>query len=139
VDTAASSGFSFQAQGGQGFAIPINEALAIANQIRSGQSTATIHIGPTAFLGVLIQSTGNGGAQSGAALNRVVSGGPADKAGLAAGDTITSLGGTAITSPNDLTVVVSRYHPGDKVEIGWVDTAGQTHQGHVQLSTGPAQ
>jgi S1-C subfamily serine protease len=139
VDTAASSGFSFENQGGQGFAIPIDEALSIANQIRSGQANATVHIGPTAFLGVLVDTTGNGSGQSGAALSQVVAGGPADKAGLTGGDTITSLANTSVASSNSLTQIIDRYHPGDSVEIGWVDTTGQTHQGAVQLATGPAQ
>lgn len=139
VDTAASSGFSFQNQGGQGFAIPINEALSIANQIRSGQANATVHIGPTAFLGVLVDTTGNGNGQSGAALSQVVAGGPADKAGLTGGDTITSLANTSVASSNSLTQIIERFHPGDSVEVGWVDSTGQTHQGTIQLAAGPAQ
>jgi S1-C subfamily serine protease len=139
VDTAASSGFSFNSQGGPGFAIPINEALAIANQIRSNQATPTVHLGPTAFLGVLVNSPSSGSGQSGASLNQVVSGGPAAKAGLSTGDTITSLGGTSVNSPDSLTQIIARYHPGDRVAIGWVDPNGQTHQGTVQLSTGPPQ
>jgi S1-C subfamily serine protease len=139
VDTAASSGFSFNTQGGQGFAIPINEALAIASQIRSGQATPSVHLGATAFLGVLVDSSSSASGHSGAPLNQVVSGGPAAKAGLTAGDTITSLGGTSVDSPDSLTEIIERYHPGDRVQIGWVDANGQTHQGSVQLSTGPAQ
>jgi S1-C subfamily serine protease len=139
IDTAASAGFSFNSQGGQGFAIPINEALGIANQIRSGQATPSVHIGATAFLGVLVDASANNNGPSGAPLSRVVSGGPADKAGLSAGDTITSLGGTAVDSANSLTQIIERYRPGDRVEVGWVDSNGQTHQGTIQLSTGPAQ
>ena len=58
MDTAASEGFSFQSSSGstgtEGFAIPINEALSIVQQIESGQGSTTAHVGPTAFLGVLI-------------------------------------------------------------------------------------
>ena len=68
VDTAASAGFSFQtngqSQGTQGFAIPINTALSVARQIEAGNSSSTVHIGETAFLGVEINpqgGTGNSG------------------------------------------------------------------------------
>ena len=38
----------------QGFAIPIDSALAIARQIEAGTSSATVHVGPTGFLGVAV-------------------------------------------------------------------------------------
>ena len=61
-----SQGQSGQSQSGQGqsgtqaFAIPINEAVSIAAQIEGGQSSATLHLGSTAFLGVELSSTGTG-------------------------------------------------------------------------------
>jgi S1-C subfamily serine protease len=137
VDTAASAGFSFQTSGGQGFAIPINQATTIGDQIQSGRATDTVHIGPTAFLGVLI-NPGNSNA-SGASLARAVAGGPAAQAGLTAGDTITSLGGQTVDSPSTLTQLIGRYHPGDRVQVGWTDSSGQSHEATVTLSTGPAQ
>jgi S1-C subfamily serine protease len=137
VDTAASAGFSFRTAGGQGFAIPINQATSIAHQIRSGQATDTVHIGPTAFLGVLI-NPGNGNA-SGANLARAVAGGPAAQAGLAAGDTNTTHAGQTVDSPSTLTQLISKYHPGDKVQVGWTDGSGGSHQATVTLATGPAQ
>jgi S1-C subfamily serine protease len=134
VDTAASAGFSFQTSGGQGFAIPINQAAAIARTIESGQAGASIHLGATAFLGVLIDNTGG----NGATLNSVVSSGPAAKAGLSGGDTITSLNGQTVDSPSTLTKLISKYHPGDRVTIGWVDPSGQQHSTVVSLVKGPA-
>jgi S1-C subfamily serine protease len=57
MDTAASSG-SIGNQGGSsvGFAIPINKALSIAHRIINGQGSATIKIGPSGFIGVLVPS-----------------------------------------------------------------------------------
>jgi S1-C subfamily serine protease len=55
MDTAASSSNQTQGQSStatQAFAIPINNALSIAKQIESGTTSATVHIGATAFLGV---------------------------------------------------------------------------------------
>jgi len=67
MDTAASSSDQTQGQSStatQAFAIPINNALSIARQIESGTTSATVHIGATAFLGVELQgdssSSGSG-------------------------------------------------------------------------------
>ena len=85
-------------------------------------------------------STGNtGSSASGASVASTVTNGPAQEAGLAEGDVITSLGGTTISTPNDLTNAISQYHPGNKVSIGWTDSSGQTHTATVQLSSGPPQ
>jgi S1-C subfamily serine protease len=85
-------------------------------------------------------NTGNSGpSATGASVAGTVTNGPAQEAGLAQGDVITSLGGTTITSANDLTNAMSQHHPGDKVSIGWTDTNGQTHTATVQLSSGPPQ
>ncbi|HEY5245389.1 MAG TPA: trypsin-like peptidase domain-containing protein [Acidimicrobiales bacterium] len=62
MDTAASSseGYTFQDATGQGYAIPIDEALTIAKQIEAGTASSTVHIGATAFLGVEIQASASG-------------------------------------------------------------------------------
>jgi S1-C subfamily serine protease len=137
MDTAASSSFQFQnSSNDQGFAIPINQALSIEGQIRAGQASDDVHIGPTAFLGVLVSTTGS---NSGATLSSVVSGGPAANAGLTGGDTITTVGGKTVSSPSNLTTIISRYAPGDKVSVSWVDSSGSSHQATVQLVSGPPQ
>jgi S1-C subfamily serine protease len=67
MDTAASSSDQVDSQSAtatQAFAIPINEAVSIAQQIESGTTTSDIHIGATAFLGVELQgdsSSSDGG------------------------------------------------------------------------------
>ena len=163
VDTAASAGYSFQfngqSQGNQGFAIPINTALSVAHQIEAGNSSSRVHIGETAFLGVEISPQGGSGSSdnggfggvfggnsgntgssaSGASVAGVVTNEPAQEAGIAQGDVITSLGGKTIGTANDLTAAMLTYHPGDKVSIGWTDSSGQTHTATVQLSSGPPQ
>ena len=141
MDTAASTGFSFQTQGNQGFAIPINQAVSIANQIRSGKATSGIHIGETAFLGVEVDTSSQAAGTPGAVIssqNGVIPNGPAANAGITAGSVITSLGGTAVDSPTTLTNLIGRYHPGDKVSITWSDASGQTHTATVTLAKGPA-
>jgi S1-C subfamily serine protease len=153
IDTAASQGFSFQSSGNQGFAIPINAAVAIAHQIESGQGSTTTHVGPTAFLGVGLSSSSNQGSSgglfggsangsggsnsSGATVGNVVSGGPAAQAGLAAGDIITSFDGQTVDSSSTISALMVGHHPGDKVQVSWVDSSGQSHTATVDLGTGP--
>jgi S1-C subfamily serine protease len=143
IDTAASTG-SVQLNSStatQAFTIPINEALSIAHQIESGTSSATVHIGATALLGVQIasgsQQFGNIGG-SGAQLAGVQSGSGAANAGLTAGDVITAVGGHAVKSASDIRTALNGYHPGDKVSVGWTDQAGQSHNATVVLGSGPA-
>ncbi|HEY7016336.1 MAG TPA: trypsin-like peptidase domain-containing protein [Streptosporangiaceae bacterium] len=145
VNTAASSGFQFQSGQSQtqAFAVPISQALAIADQIEAGKSSATVHIGSTAFLGVGIspasssQSSGVP-AGSGALVAGSVSGSPAGQAGITAGDVIVSVGGQKVTSPEDLQTVMGQHRPGDSVRIGWTDQVGQAHSATVVLANGPA-
>ncbi len=136
VDTAASQGFEFQSQSGEGYAIPIDRAMDIADQIRSGQATGDVHIGPTAFLGVTI---GNNGTQPGATIGTVVPGGPAATAGLSAQDIITTMAGRTVSSPTTITEIVTSETPGERVQIGWTDPSGQSHHGSVVLGSGPPQ
>jgi S1-C subfamily serine protease len=136
VDTAASTGFSFQSQGNQGFAIPIDTALGITAQIRSGNASDKVHLGSTAFLGVEV-NTGQSGV-SGASITGVLPNGPAAQAGIGSGDVITALGGATVSSSSTLTAVISRYHPGDKVAVTWTDSSGQTHHATIELANGPA-
>ena len=136
--TAGSASNSFGISGsGQGYAIPINSAVSIANQIERGHGGSTVHVGPTAFIGVLL-STSSQTAGSGATIGGVVSGGPAAQAGLSAGDTITSVDGAAVSSPSALSAALSQLSPGTTIQVGWTDANGQGHVTSVQLATGPA-
>jgi S1-C subfamily serine protease len=163
MDTAASSGTQFQSQSGQtaeqAYAIPINEAVSIASQIEAGHASSTTHIGATAFLGVQIQSAsqgsgdgsggfggfggfgdqGNGNSTtSGVTVAGTLSGSPAANAGLTQGDVITALGGQSVATPEDISHVLVKYHPGQSISISWVDQAGQSHTANVALANGPA-
>ena len=156
MDTAASAGFSFSQSGTQGYAIPINEALAIAKQIQAGHASTTVHVGPTAFLGVAVTSPssgnlgggfgglGAGGSNgssttSGALIEQVVPGTGAANAGLSAGDIITGIAGHRVTSANDLTGVMTTLKPGATVDLTYVGTNGQQQQVKVTLGSGAPQ
>jgi S1-C subfamily serine protease len=140
VDTAASAGFSFQQQGTQGFAIPIDKAMSIVQQIRAGKASTTIHLGATPFLGIGLQPTNsaNGNTQVGTTITTIIPGTPAAKLGLVAGDTITGIGGVSVNTGNDLTTAIDEHHPGDRISVSWTDTSGASHTADVTLVTGPA-
>jgi S1-C subfamily serine protease len=222
MDTAASSsqsgssqsGASSQDQTAQAFAIPINAAVSIAQQIEAGDASSTIHIGATAFLGLEIapsgESSGSGlgggsgsglgggsgfgggsgsgginigggsgsgginipgfsigginipgfniggsnfgdgsgsgsssgssgqGTGTGVAIAGTLSGSPAANAGLVAGDEITAVGGQSVSTPEDISAALVKYHPGDSISISWVDQSGQSHTATVTLANGPA-
>jgi S1-C subfamily serine protease len=145
MDTAASAGFSYstggQSSGYQSYAIPINEAISIAKEIEAGTSTSTIHIGTTGFLGVEIESNAQigGSSVSGATVAGVVTSSPAQTAGLAAGDVITSVDGQSVDSAEGLSELLEPYAPGDKVTVAWTTTSGLTETATVQLTSGPPQ
>jgi S1-C subfamily serine protease len=64
MDTAANTQ-SFGPQGSnEGFAIPINHALAIAHQIAAGHGSASIRIGQPAFMGIAVASSSSSAASS---------------------------------------------------------------------------
>jgi S1-C subfamily serine protease len=74
---------------------------------------------------------------SGATVSGVVDGGPAAKAGLTAGDTITQIGSQTVTSADDVSGLLATYKAGDKITIHWVDTDGASHRASVTLAASP--
>jgi S1-C subfamily serine protease len=161
MDTAASAGFQFQAAGAtatQAYAIPINEATTIAKELEAGKGSATLHVGPTAFLGVQMRpvSSGSGGlgglggfgsstggsGSSGEEVIDVFNGSPAAGAGLVAGDTITSFAGVNVqqpTSENEVSTIILGKKPGDTVKVAFVDANGNKHNATITLGSGPPQ
>ena len=67
-----------------------------------------------------------------------VSGSPAAQAGLTQGDEITAVGGQSVSSAEDISHTLVKYHPGDSISISWVDQSGQSHTANVTLASGPA-
>jgi len=134
VVTAATVTFQM-GPGGKGFAIPINDAMAGAGQIRSGAASPSVHIGQPALLGVGVSTQAR--REAGIIVRDVMRGGPADQAGIAIGDVITVLDGTSVDSATTLTYVLDRHYPGDVVDLTWVDRSGQQRSGKAALVSGP--
>jgi len=144
MTTAASNG----AGPTDAYAITITNALSVVHQIQAGDTAGgRITLGYPAFLGVALSSQQTqaggfgqaGGTTNGATISGVIAGTPAASAGLAAGDTITALDGTAVTSSTGLSTAMSGHKAGDRVSLTWVSgTTGTSHTATVTLVAGPA-
>ncbi len=132
MDTAA-GGASVNAAT-ENFAIPIDKALAIARLIEAGHASATVHVGPTAFLGVEIDPQSSGGAM----VEAVLPGTPASGTALANNDLIVSVGGTAVESGRALSSVLAGLHVGQSVRVVWTTPDGATESATVVLVSGPS-
>jgi S1-C subfamily serine protease len=142
MDTAASAGDGLNGfgissgSGDHGYAIPISTVLRIASEIEAGRSSATVHVGPTAALGVYAQTNHYG---SGVEIAGTTSGGAAEKAGLGQGDVITDVNGTTVDSLNALTTLMSQLAPGQQVQVAYTDSSGSRHSVNLTLGSGPPQ
>ncbi len=139
IDAAASGGFNFEGSA-QGYAIPINRALKIAGQIDAGRRSSTVHIGPTAFLGVALRRVGDGDEDvAGAIVEDVVPGSPAAKAGLGTDDVITTFAGKRVQTVASLRKLVLKASPGQTVRVAWIDPSRGRTSAVVRLVAGPPQ
>jgi S1-C subfamily serine protease len=122
------------------YAIPIGTALAIVRTIDAGRSTALVHVGPTAFLGISVASAqGTGTGSRGAVVAGVATGGPAARAGLERGDVIVRVDGKAVGSPRILRARVLAKHPGQTMRIVYTDALGTRRTVVATLASGPPQ
>jgi S1-C subfamily serine protease len=133
--TAATVNYRF-APGGKGFAIPINQALGIADQIRSRTPSDTVHVGPPTLLGVGVAAGDQDSNVPGVIIREALRGGPAAAAGLVDGDVLTSVDGQPLNSANALTAILDRHYPGDVLDLTWVDRGGQQRTGKATLTPG---
>ena len=98
-----------------------------------------MHIGSTAFLGIQVGADRGYYGTDGAPIVGIFIGGPAENAGLVAGDIITSINGTTISSPETLEAAVLQLKPGQKIVVNYTDSFGQAQSTTVTLTTGPPQ
>jgi S1-C subfamily serine protease len=120
-----------------GFAIPINKAMGIVAEIRSG-SGPHIHIGLAALLGVEISpdqppSCDTSLASTGAWVSGVKANTPASGTGLAACARITGIGGNTVTNQNDLHSAMEGFVSGQTVTLTWMDASATTHSATITL------
>ena len=103
---------------GISFAIPMDEAIRVSEQLRANGRVTRGRIGVQIepVTKELAESIGLGKAQ-GALINRIEPGAPADKAGLEAGDVILKIDGKSIEKSADLPRVVGNTKPGTKSNL----------------------
>ena len=127
----ASNAASSQSAGsiGLGFAIPVNYALRVADElIATGRASHGL-LGAT----VTDAAFDEAATISGAYIDSVVPGGPADQIGLRAGDIVTSFNQLPITNRIDLTAQVRTLPGGTTAPITYI-RAGQTFTTQVTLA-----
>ena len=104
---------------GLGFAIPINDAIKVAQELlENGYVTGRPYLGIT-YLAVTDAQTAQqlGVNAYGVYIVDVTKGGPADQAGLKAGDRIVSVDGSEIAAKDDLGTLMQNHSAGDTLAI----------------------
>ncbi|TPG34928.1 S1C family serine protease [Mycolicibacterium hodleri] len=111
---------------GLGFAIPVDQAKRIADEL-AATGTAT-----HASLGVQLS---NDASAPGAAVAQVVDGGPAAAAGVPSGVVVTKVDDHVIDGAEALVAAVRSKAPGDHVTLTYLDPAGSSQTAQVTLGT----
>jgi putative serine protease PepD len=100
------------AQGGSigvGFAVPVKQAKRVAEELeRTGRATRAV-------LGVALSTDGR--TSNGATIGQVTPGGPAEQAGLRAGEVVTRVDDRLVTNGNELVAAIRDHAPGDRVTL----------------------
>ena len=115
---------------GVGFAIPIDIVKAQLPTLKAGGKVSHAYLG--------VATSGAAASTPGATLGTLTPGGPADDAGLRAGDVVTKIGDASVTNANDLVAAIADHQPGDQVTVS-AKRGSQTIEATVTLGTQPAQ
>jgi S1-C subfamily serine protease len=76
---------------------------------------------------------------SGTLIIGTICGSPAASAGMTGGAVITAVNGQAVGSPDDLTGILARFHPGQVISVTWVGPSGHRTTSSLHLTAGPPQ
>jgi putative serine protease PepD len=115
---------------GVGFAVPSNTVRRVVPSLVRGEEIKR------AYLGVETSPVA-GSNQAGAEVQGIVSGGPADRAGLRRGDVITRVDGQDVAEPSDIAQAIADDEPGKEVAVE-VRRDGSSVTLHTTLGTRPA-
>lgn len=114
---------------GLGFAIPIDQASRIADElIKTGKASQSI-------IGIQVPNRDDA---NGATVVEVTAGGPADKAGIPKGTVITKVNDRVIYSGDSLIAAIRSYPPGEKVSVTYTDARGD-NPNTVEVTLAAAQ
>jgi putative serine protease PepD len=123
IATAGSGGGNV----GIGFAVPSNTVRTVVPRLEKGG------VIKRAYLGISSRPSVVG---SGALVEAVVPGGPAEDGGIAPGDVVVNVGGKEILAPEDISTAIESRTPGDDVPVE-VQRGGATQTLHIKLGTRP--
>ena len=127
IESTGSSAGGSPSNSGIGFAVPSNTVSNVVKQLLE-DGTAT-----HAYLGVQTGDATGGGARVGS----VVDGGPADDAGLRAGDVLKAVDGHEVEDSSSLSTLVGEHSPGDEVTVT-ITRGGDEQTLQVKLTDRPA-
>lgn len=129
--TTAGGGSDSDEQDRLVYAVPIATAMQVVDQIRAGDETRPIVIGPKPYLGVVVR------ADEGASVvvTEVQNSTPASRIGLRAGDTLNTLDGQPLHTRADLSTALDHLEPGASVPLTWTTSTGRQRSGQVTLGT----
>lgn len=126
INTAIATSGGGNGNIGVGFAIPIDTAKQVSDQlIKTGKATH-------AYLGVTLSDAS--GDQQGALVATVQGNTPAASAGLKEGDIVTQVDGKAIDGADALSAAIRGHNPGDKIALTYIRN-GSKHTVNVQLAS----
>jgi S1-C subfamily serine protease len=117
---------------GIGFAVPSNTVRQVLPGLKDGRTVQH------AWLGVETAQSVTGTSTAGAQVASVVTGGPAEDAGLQAGDVVTQIDSQRINDSTDLSSYINTKAPGDKITLK-VERNGSTQDVEVTLKNRPAK
>jgi S1-C subfamily serine protease len=120
---------------GTSYAVPIATALAVVDQVETGQDAGTVRVGPAGYLGIKVADAEKGG--SGKTITSVVEDSPAARAGVTAGSRLTKVGDATIRSSTNLATVIRALEPGERVTIEWTAPNGSHKEATVTLGSSP--
>ena len=112
---------------GIGFAVPSNTVRQVVPRLRTGGSISRPYVGISSLASTVGQ---------GALVASAVPGGPADEAGVRAGDLVTSVDGRDVQAPEDISAAIENRRPGDEIDLQ-VQRAGSDRTLRVRLGTRP--
>ncbi|MBY6368318.1 trypsin-like peptidase domain-containing protein [Rhodococcoides corynebacterioides] len=128
LGAGASSAESQSGSIGLGFAIPVDQARRIADElVQSGKATQAI-------IGISVPSRDDA---NGATVLGVTDGGPAAQAGIPTGAVVTKVDDRVISSGDALIAAVRSHAPGDQVSVTY-EQGGRSNTVSVTLGTAPS-
>lgn len=143
INVAASAGNASQSRSAGtptvSYAIPMPTVLRIVHAVLHHHPSATVHVGPSAALGVVVMYHPGRQNIPGVPVKSVIPGDPAALAGLVAGSTITAIDLHPVTNVATLVAALASYYPGQHIALTWVDPNQRTYRVNVMLTAGAPQ